>query len=185
LHTPGQKDSITLEPYQPLQLDISAPNVHTITDALLHLHEPEVIPGVWSASKGVNVDATKQVFVENVPPILILHLKRFLYDAEQQRVVKKSKPVAYASELTIPNEVLSPARRVQGKSLRYKLFGGEFLVLSGFACADSTSLSRLPSRHISNGRTLYRGCPSSGRIGMAPLGRRVSRGSYRGTGRCW
>ncbi|GHJ88101.1 hypothetical protein NliqN6_4503 [Naganishia liquefaciens] len=123
LHTPGQKDSITLEPYQPLQLDISAPIVHTITDALLHLHEPEVIPGVWSASKGVNVDATKQVFVENVPPILILHLKRFLYDAEQQRVVKKSKPVAYASELTIPNEVLSPARRVQGKSLRYKLFG--------------------------------------------------------------
>lgn len=67
--------------------------------------------------------------MENVPPILILHLKRFLYDAEQQRVVKKSKPVAYASELTIPNEILSPARRVQGKSLKYKLFGGKFHLL--------------------------------------------------------
>jgi len=34
LRIPGSKNSVTLEPYQPLQLDISSPDVHNITDAL-------------------------------------------------------------------------------------------------------------------------------------------------------
>ncbi len=123
LHTPGQKDSITLEPYQPLQLDISPASVYTITDALHHLHEPEVIPGVFSTSRGINVDATKQVFVETLPPILILHFKRFLYDAVEQRVVKKGKAVGYGTELVVPGEIMSPGRK--GEAGKYKLFGGE------------------------------------------------------------
>jgi ubiquitin carboxyl-terminal hydrolase 10 len=125
LRTPGQKDSVTLEPYQPLQLDISAPNVHTITEALLHLNEPETISGVYSASRGTNVDATKTVYLETVPPILTLHLKRFLYDPVENRVVKKGKAVAYGPELIIPTSIISPARRPAGGELRYKLFGGE------------------------------------------------------------
>ena len=125
LRTPGQKDSVTLEPYQPLQLDISAPNVHTITEALLHLNEPETISGVYSASRGTNVDATKTVYLETVPPILTLHLKRFLYDPVENRVVKKGKAVAYGPELIIPSSIISPARRPAGSELRYRLFGGE------------------------------------------------------------
>lgn len=128
LRTPGQKDSVTLEPYQPLQLEISPPSVHTITDALSHLNEPEIIPGVWSASRNSNVDATKQVFVETLPPILILHFKRFFYDSVEQRVAKNAKPIAYGQELEIPAEIISPARRQQSMR-KYKLFGGEFGVL--------------------------------------------------------
>jgi ubiquitin carboxyl-terminal hydrolase 10 len=116
---------VTLEPYQPLQLDISAPNVHTITEALLHLNEPETISGVYSASRGTNVDATKTVYLETVPPILTLHLKRFLYDPVENRVVKKGKAVAYGPELIIPTSIISPARRPAGGELRYRLFGGE------------------------------------------------------------
>lgn len=74
----------------------------TITDALRHINEPEVVPGVWSVSRGANVDATKQVYIETLPPCLILHLKRFVYDAKEHQVVKKSKPVAYGTELVIP-----------------------------------------------------------------------------------
>jgi ubiquitin carboxyl-terminal hydrolase 10 len=106
-------------------LDISAPNVHTITEALLHLNEPETISGVYSASRGTNVDATKTVYLETVPPILTLHLKRFLYDAVENRVVKKGKAVAYGPELIIPTSIISPARRPAGGELRYRLFGGE------------------------------------------------------------
>lgn len=99
LHTPGQKDSVTLEPYQPLQLDIS--DARDITDALRHISQPEVVP-VWSASRKENVDATKTVFVESFPAVLILHLKRFVYDPLEQSVVKKGKAVGYGTELVVP-----------------------------------------------------------------------------------
>ena len=122
LHTPGSKDSVTLEPYQPLQLDIQANEVHTLGDALRHLNEPETVPGGWSAARNANVDATKQVYLETLPPVLILHLKRFVYDPQEQNVVKRSKPVAYSTELTIPAEIISPAKRTP-QGIKYRLFG--------------------------------------------------------------
>ncbi|KAL1413239.1 hypothetical protein Q8F55_000993 [Vanrija albida] len=122
LHTPGQKDSVSLEPYQPLQLDIQAKEVLTLVDALRHLHEPEVIQGVWSAARGANVDATKQLSLDSFPPVLILHLKRFVYDSQEQDVVKRSKPISYPSELVIPQEIISPSKRT-AQSVKYRLFG--------------------------------------------------------------
>ncbi|KAN0060933.1 hypothetical protein ACQY0O_006667 [Thecaphora frezii] len=121
LKCPGAKDSVTLEPYQPLQLDIQPPHVQSIEDALFNLTVPEVIPGVYSPAKGTHIDATKQVFIESLPPILIVHLKRFVYD-EVGGVQKSQKPLAYGTTLEIAGEVLSPAMRAQGKP-KYKLFG--------------------------------------------------------------
>lgn len=129
LHTPGQKDSVTLEPYQPLQLDIQASSVLTISDALRHISEPEIVPGVWSSARNTNVDATKQVYIDSFPPVLILHLKRFVYDPEEQNVVKRSKLVGYGTELVVPPEIVSPGRR--GQAIKYRLFGGECGVLLG------------------------------------------------------
>ena len=77
---PGLKDSVTYEPYQPLQLDIGAPNVNNIVDALKALTRSETLHGDFRSPKGPNVTAVKQVFIEEVPPVLILHLKRFQYD---------------------------------------------------------------------------------------------------------
>lgn len=108
LHTPGQKDSVTIEPYQPLQLDITGATILSITDALRAISTPEIIHGVYSAAKGGEVDATKTVYVETWPKVLICHLKRFVYDTEEGGVVKRSKAVAYGVDLMIPNgELLS------------------------------------------------------------------------------
>lgn len=124
---PGNKNSVTLEPYQPLQLDIGSPEVHNIIDALKGLTRPETIHGDFNSSRGPNVTATKQIFIETLPPVLILHLKRFQYDSVTQGTQKIWKKIGYPLELEIPREVFPPHRRnamtIHGGLPRYRLIG--------------------------------------------------------------
>ena len=46
--------------------------------------------------------ATQQVLLEEFPPILVLHLERFLYDVATEGMNKISKPVQFGPELEIP-----------------------------------------------------------------------------------
>lgn len=94
--------------------------MNSITDALKHLNEPELVGVV---NKGLKVDATKQIFLESFPVVMICHLKRFVYDQGRGDVVKRHRPLGYGLELVIPAESVSPARR--GYPVRYRLFGGE------------------------------------------------------------
>ena len=108
---PGLKDSITTEPYQPLQLDIGSPDVRNVVDALRGLTRPERLQGNFNSPRGNDVMATKQVFIESLPPVLILHLKRFQFDAEGHDTVKIWKKIGYPLELEIPREALSRQTR--------------------------------------------------------------------------
>lgn len=47
-------------------------------------------------------EASQQVLIEALPPILVLHLKRFLYDTAARGVVKVGKPVQFGPDLDIP-----------------------------------------------------------------------------------
>lgn len=124
---PGNKTSVTMEPYQPLQLDIGAPDVHNIVDALKGLTKPESIQGDFNSSRGPNVTATKQMFIETLPPVLILHLKRFHYDSLTGATQKIWKKVGYPLDLEIPREVFPAHRRnaltAQGGLPKYRLMG--------------------------------------------------------------
>ncbi|KAH7405639.1 hypothetical protein DE146DRAFT_690369 [Phaeosphaeria sp. MPI-PUGE-AT-0046c] len=116
---PGEKASVTLEPYQPLQLDIGESNINNISDALKNLTRLETLDG---AARGARA-STKQVHIESLPPVLILHLKRFHYDAHgPQKIWKK---VGYPLELEIPKEVFPPHKRnsylTRGAFPRYRL----------------------------------------------------------------
>lgn len=71
-----------------------------IEDALRGITQPETVQ-VHSVSRGGLVDATKQVFIESTPPILVLHIKRFLYNAGG--VQKSPKVVGYGTTLDIQN----------------------------------------------------------------------------------
>ena len=121
---PGLKNSVTLEPYQPLQLDIGANNVHSITDALKGLTRPETLHGDFNSPHGPGTTATKQVFIETLPPVLILHLKRFQYD-NTGGTQKIWKHVGYPLELELPKEIFPAAKRnaynVHGGPPRYRL----------------------------------------------------------------
>lgn len=121
---PGLKDSITTEPYQPLQLDIGSPDVRNVVDALRGLTRPERLQGNFNSPRGKDVTATKQVFIETLPPVLILHLKRFQFDAEGHGTVKIWKKIGYPMELEIPREALSRQKRQtmgEGGMPKYKL----------------------------------------------------------------
>ena len=110
LRVPGMKDSVTLEPYQPLQLDIGAPNVTNIIEALKGLTRSETLHGEFNSPRGPGKSATKQVFIETLPQVLILHLKRFQYD-NQGGTQKIWKKVGYPLELEIPKEVFPQHKR--------------------------------------------------------------------------
>jgi ubiquitin carboxyl-terminal hydrolase 10 len=47
-------------------------------------------------------EASQQALIKVLPPVLVLHLKRFLYDAAADSIVKVNKPVQFAPELEIP-----------------------------------------------------------------------------------
>ncbi|PGH13778.1 hypothetical protein AJ79_03477 [Helicocarpus griseus UAMH5409] len=125
---PGNKNSVTLEPYQSLQLDIGSPQVNNIIDALKGLTKPETMQGDFNSSRGPKVTATKQVFIESLPPVLILHLKRFQYDSVTKGTQKIWKKIGYPLELELPKEAFPPHRRnilsAQGSGLpKYRLTG--------------------------------------------------------------
>lgn len=123
LRVPGQKDSVTLEPYKPLQLDIGSPQVNNIIDALKGLTHTETLTGDFGG-RG-NVTAKKQVFIDTLPPVLILHLKRFQYENALGGTQKIWKKVGYPLELEIPKDVLPPSKRsglaVKGGLPKYRL----------------------------------------------------------------
>ena len=113
LRVQGQKDSVTMQPYTSLQLDIGEDHVHNIVDALKALTRPEPLKGLFNLQKpDTTVLATKQVFIETLPPILILHLKRFQYD-DRNGPQKIWKQVGYPLELEIPKEVFPRQLRKQ------------------------------------------------------------------------
>ncbi|EXJ91730.1 hypothetical protein A1O3_00280 [Capronia epimyces CBS 606.96] len=127
LKVSGNKLSVTLEPYSPLQLDIGSPQVHNIIDALKGLTRPESMQGDFYTPRGQKATATKQIFIESLPPVLILHLKRFHYDNTTKRVEKIWKKVGYPLELEIPKEVFPLQARnkfiAHGGLPKYKLTG--------------------------------------------------------------
>ncbi|KAI0196970.1 cysteine proteinase [Astrocystis sublimbata] len=112
LRVPGLTDSVTFESYQPLQLDIGDAHVTNIVDALKHLTRSEKLIGDFGSPRPDAKPTTKQVLIESVPPVLILHLKRFSYNASENSTGKLWKNIDYPLELELPKEMFSSTKRV-------------------------------------------------------------------------
>lgn len=142
LQVPQSKDgqSITVDPFQCIQLDISDEGIDTIEDGFRHLSEPEQI--LYKSSNDKEVTARKQTFIDKLPQVLIIHLKRFSYqkDSRQENddtsamsnygfkllgsIEKLRKKIQYLHNLVIPPEALSPIIRKRGETnTAYKLIG--------------------------------------------------------------
>lgn len=82
--------------------------IRTIKDALVHLTIPETIDDFVSSTRGT-VTATKQYFLDALPPVLILHLKRFVYSSNRG-VQKLMKRIGFGPILDIDPGMLRAAR---------------------------------------------------------------------------
>ncbi|THH29844.1 hypothetical protein EUX98_g4351 [Antrodiella citrinella] len=122
LRAPHQRDSVMVEDWRSLRLDISREQVKTVQDALQYLSHPQPVQISIPTRPGQVIEATQQTLIESVPPILVLHIKRFQYDTNVGDVVKINKQVAYGPELEIAPELLAPTRRAT-QPIKYQLFG--------------------------------------------------------------
>jgi len=73
-------------------------SVRAVEDALVSILHPKPVQLGPSGSS----EASRQILVEKLPPVLVLHLKRFLYDVAADGIVKINKAVQFAPELEIP-----------------------------------------------------------------------------------
>ncbi|VCW70899.1 unnamed protein product, partial [Gulo gulo] len=118
----SSKESATLQPFFTLQLDIQSDRIRTVQDALESLVARESVQGYTTKTKQ-EVEISRRVTLEKLPPVLVLHLKRFVYEKTGgcQKLIKN---IDYPVDLEISKELLSPG--VKNKNFKchrtYRLF---------------------------------------------------------------
>lgn len=109
---PGAKESATLQPFLSLQLDIQYHQIAHVRDALLHFtHEEQITLN--------DTECYRRETLESLPPVLILHLKRFIFN--ETGCQKFHKEIDFDFDLTIQDSMLSPCAKASAER-NYKLF---------------------------------------------------------------
>ena len=122
-HATGEPTA-TLQPFFTLQLDIQGEATRSVSDALTAYFSTESLDGYVCSTTKKEVEAKRSLSLEELPPILILALKRFVYSETSGGCQKVLKAVDFPIDLEVPPSVLSPNSRgrYQAKKRQYKLF---------------------------------------------------------------
>ncbi|XP_074646353.1 uncharacterized protein LOC141902494 [Tubulanus polymorphus] len=127
LHQPGSRESATLQPFFTLQLDIQSERVMSVKDALEGLLTRESVQGYTCSKTKTEVEASRRMMLEVLPPVLILHLKYFIFnkDGGCQKLLKR---IDYPVDLEINKDLLSPSTKSKLTQTQrsYKLFAAEY-----------------------------------------------------------
>ncbi|XP_056134410.1 ubiquitin carboxyl-terminal hydrolase 10 [Lampris incognitus] len=118
----NSKESATLQPFFTLQLDIQSEKIRTVQDALETLVARESVQGYTSKTKQ-EIEISRRVTLEELPPVLVLHLKRFVFE-KTGGCQKLVKIIDYPVDLEISKDLLSTGVRskvVKGQRT-YRLF---------------------------------------------------------------
>jgi len=118
----------TLQPFFTLQLDIQDDNIHSVRDALEGLSTKEEV-SCTSSVNGQEIAMWKQLSLEVLPIILVVHLKRFLFDKSCTKIYKLAKKVDFSVDLEIGKDLLSvncKNKISQTKQRLYKLFAAVY-----------------------------------------------------------
>ncbi|XP_076373350.1 uncharacterized protein LOC143258250 [Tachypleus tridentatus] len=121
--TVANETSTNLQPFFTLPLDIQADDVQWVNDALAHMTAKEPIQDYTCTETKQEVEAFRQSSFSMLPLVLILHLKRFVYNRGGPKKILKD--VNFSIDLEISEETLSSGvrRKYSARPLRsYKLF---------------------------------------------------------------
>eukprot|EP00512_Aurantiochytrium_limacinum_P009167 CAMPEP_0171551522 /NCGR_PEP_ID=MMETSP0960-20121227/7752_1 /TAXON_ID=87120 /ORGANISM="Aurantiochytrium limacinum, Strain ATCCMYA-1381" /LENGTH=667 /DNA_ID=CAMNT_0012100749 /DNA_START=18 /DNA_END=2021 /DNA_ORIENTATION=+ len=113
LRTSGSRESITLQPFMCLQLEVLNKAVRSVLDGLDLFMSPEILTDLMSTKHDGIQRGQKSLLFDKLPRVLCLHLKRFVYDKKTNSPLKLTKLVTYPSKLVIPDNYLSPKLRQQ------------------------------------------------------------------------
>lgn len=118
VRTAGKDELHMRQPFFTLQLDIQSDKVRSVEDALRQLTLTESIQDYTCPKTNKHIEASCQSFLEQLPPILILHVKLFSFD-KSGGMKKLMKKLEFPMHLEIPRECLLQDRLRHSKS--YKL----------------------------------------------------------------
>ncbi|XP_037545538.1 ubiquitin carboxyl-terminal hydrolase 10 isoform X2 [Nematolebias whitei] len=118
----NSKESATLQPFFTLQLDIQSEKIRTLQEALETLVARESVQGYTSKTKQ-EIEISRKVTLEELPPVLVLHLKRFVFE-KTGGCQKLTKNIDYPVDLEISKDLLSSGVRskVMKGQRTYRLF---------------------------------------------------------------
>ena len=121
-HSNGEPTA-TLQPFLTLQLDIQSDKIGSVADAIASNFADEAIEGYMCSKTNLEVEASRSMYLEELPPILVLHLKRFIYDGSSNGCQKLLKNIDFPVDLEISRDILSPnsKNKYPSKQRQYKL----------------------------------------------------------------
>ena len=117
----GGDNSANLQPFFTLQLDIQDKEIEDVSEALRKNFANEELNGFICSKTKKEIDATKILSLEELPPVLILHLKRFIYDGQTGAVQKIMKQIEFGVDLEVCKSILSAECRTTNKQRQYKV----------------------------------------------------------------
>lgn len=74
-------------------------NIRSVRDALEAISAREEVSGV--VSNGCEIEAWRQLSLEELPVVLILHLKRFVYEKNGNKIRKIDKKLDFSIDIEI------------------------------------------------------------------------------------
>jgi ubiquitin carboxyl-terminal hydrolase 10 len=117
IHRTGDHITENIQPFFTLQLNID--KVNTVTEALESLVTKYQLEGLTSSKTNKEVEAWQQIMLDELPKILILHLKCF--DFKLNGCIKIVKALEFPIVLKIEDKLLS-SKTQSAKEKQYKLF---------------------------------------------------------------
>lgn len=115
----GSSKTANVEPFLAVQLEIQSDDITSVTKALSALAKRETIDGYTCSKTRQEIETHRRLVFEELPQVLILHLKCFVYD--KNGLHKITKKIEFSDTLSFSNDLLAFPNKYSGLQRTYRL----------------------------------------------------------------